>query len=34
MHEIIFYRDSRGREPVLEYLKGLSNQGGKIVELN
>lgn len=28
MHEIIFYRDRNGNEPVLDYLYGLSNISG------
>ena len=29
MHEIIFYRDSNGNEPVLEYIKELKNNSSK-----
>ncbi len=29
MHEIIFYEDSKGRKPVLEYIQELKNGNGK-----
>lgn len=29
MHEIIFYEDSKGNKPVLEYIKQLANTNGK-----
>lgn len=29
MHEIIFYEDSKGNKPVLEYIRQLSNTNGK-----
>ena len=29
MHEIIFYKNKKGEEPVLEYMQELSESGGK-----
>lgn len=29
MHEIIFYEDSKGNKPVLEYIRQLANTNGK-----
>lgn len=29
MHEIIFYKNKKGEEPVLEYMQELSERGGK-----
>lgn len=29
MHDIIFYADRQGREPVVEYMKELADTGGK-----
>ena len=29
MHQIIFYRDSNGREPVYDYMKALAEENSK-----